>query len=92
MKNCENCGSKMYNGACTWCHEEIYIMDQYHEMGTMPSPNGEFMKRYIQALVESKENRKKIKSQKFINFVRRAKSNIPSKEATRYYKASPPRR
>jgi hypothetical protein len=25
---CDNCGSKVYSGACVNCHEEIYIMEQ----------------------------------------------------------------
>ena len=32
MKECEDCGCKMYNGACTNCHEEIYIQEQYEEL------------------------------------------------------------
>ncbi len=32
MAYCENCGCKEYNGTCTNCHEEIYIMDQYYQM------------------------------------------------------------
>lgn len=30
---CFDCGSKVYNGACTNCHEEIYIETQYLELG-----------------------------------------------------------
>jgi len=33
MARCENCGCKSYNGACTNCHEEIYIEEQYHRLG-----------------------------------------------------------
>lgn len=29
---CTNCGSKIYNGYCTWCHEEAYIAEQYTEL------------------------------------------------------------
>ena len=28
MEYCEDCGCKMFNGACTNCHEEIYIEEQ----------------------------------------------------------------
>ncbi len=34
---CENCGCKVYGGACTNCHEEIYIERQYLEL-EMPIP------------------------------------------------------
>lgn len=34
---CDNCGEKAYNGACTNCHEAIYIEQQYHEL-SMPVP------------------------------------------------------
>ena len=32
MSYCENCGEKVYNGACTNCHEEIYIEQQYVDL------------------------------------------------------------
>lgn len=32
-KYCENCGYASYDGACTNCHEEIYIEQQYEELG-----------------------------------------------------------
>lgn len=38
MNYCDDCGSKVYNGACTNCHEEIYIEQQYHELN-MDTPN-----------------------------------------------------
>ena len=28
MKTCENCGSKVYSGNCTWCDEEHFIDEQ----------------------------------------------------------------
>lgn len=37
MGYCENCGCKSYNGACTNCHEEIYIEEQYIDL-EMPIP------------------------------------------------------
>jgi len=37
-KYCENCGSKSYNGACTNCHEEIYIEQQYIELDMPMAP------------------------------------------------------
>lgn len=30
---CEDCGCKVYNGHCVNCHEEIYIEEQYIELG-----------------------------------------------------------
>ena len=35
---CEDCGCKVFNGRCTNCHEELYILDQYEELN-MPLPN-----------------------------------------------------
>ena len=35
---CEDCGCKVYSGACTNCHEEIYIEQQYYELYE-PLPN-----------------------------------------------------
>lgn len=34
---CKNCGEKAYDGACTNCHEEIYIERQYVDLD-MPIP------------------------------------------------------
>lgn len=48
---CEDCGCKVYNGRCTNCHEELYILDQYEELsGTefelpMPSEDSAFIKK-----------------------------------------------
>lgn len=33
MKYCEDCGCKTYNGVCVNCHEEVYIADQYRDLG-----------------------------------------------------------
>lgn len=32
MSYCDNCGCKVYNGACTNCHEAVYIAAQYYEL------------------------------------------------------------
>lgn len=32
-KTCEDCGSKMSGGFCTWCDEEVFIEEQYQELG-----------------------------------------------------------
>ena len=37
---CEDCGCKVFNGRCTNCHEELYILDQYDELN-MPRPDDE---------------------------------------------------
>lgn len=46
MNYCENCGCKVYNGACTNCHEELYILDQYAELGWgFPQGDSYFMQQ-----------------------------------------------
>jgi len=41
---CENCGCTAYDGACTNCHEEVYIEDQYHALGMqLPDQDSDFM-------------------------------------------------
>lgn len=32
-QSCPDCGEAMYGGACTWCHEEIYVAEQYEMDG-----------------------------------------------------------
>ena len=32
MKECENCGSKVYSGYCVNCNEEHFIEEQYIEL------------------------------------------------------------
>ena len=46
MNYCPDCGCKMCNGACTNCHEEIYIAEQYYELGM--SMSSEFENRLIE--------------------------------------------
>lgn len=46
MNYCPDCGCKMYNGACTNCHEEIYIAEQYNELSMSMSP--EFEEKIIE--------------------------------------------
>lgn len=31
--HCPRCGEVQYDGACTWCHEEVYIAAQYEAQG-----------------------------------------------------------
>lgn len=33
MKTCVDCGSRVYGGHCSWCHEETFIADQYRDLG-----------------------------------------------------------
>lgn len=33
MKTCEDCGCRVYSGACVNCHEEVYIAEQYEDLG-----------------------------------------------------------
>jgi len=33
MARCENCGCGMSGGFCSNCHEEVFIAEQYSEMG-----------------------------------------------------------
>lgn len=33
MKTCEDCGSRVYGGHCTNCHEETFIAQQYRDLG-----------------------------------------------------------
>lgn len=32
-QTCKDCGSSVYGGHCTYCHEETFIADQYRELG-----------------------------------------------------------
>lgn len=41
---CEDCGCAVYDGACTNCHESLYILDQYIDLGmALPSDDSDFM-------------------------------------------------
>lgn len=43
---CDDCGSKVFSGKCTNCHEELFIVDQYIELEMeLPSEDSEFMKK-----------------------------------------------
>lgn len=32
-QTCEDCGSRISGGFCTWCDEEHFIAEQYQELG-----------------------------------------------------------
>lgn len=54
---CENCGCKVFNGRCTNCHEELYILDQYLEQDMeLPAPDSDFMKKVVAQENEVSEN------------------------------------
>lgn len=43
---CEDCGCKVFNGGCTNCHEELYIIEQYDELNmAAPDDETEFMRK-----------------------------------------------
>ena len=43
---CEDCGCAVYDGRCTNCDEELYILDQYDELGMdYPDEDSEFMEK-----------------------------------------------
>jgi hypothetical protein len=53
MATCENCGCKVYNGRCTNCHEELFILDQYYELGMkLPAEDSPFMQNVERAKEE----------------------------------------
>ena len=43
MKYCEDCGNRVYNGHCTWCHEETYIYEQNIGNDELSPMSDEFM-------------------------------------------------
>lgn len=50
MSHCEDCGCKVYNGACTNCHEVVYIEQQYHDLGmSMDDCSDEFKQEIADA-------------------------------------------
>lgn len=38
-QTCIDCGSKVYRGHCTNCHEEIFIAQQYRDIGEVVPKN-----------------------------------------------------
>lgn len=50
MSYCSDCGCKVYNGACTNCHEAVYIEQQYYDLGMDTSEwSNEFKKEVADA-------------------------------------------
>lgn len=52
MTYCEDCGCRVYNGACTNCHEEVYIAEQHYEQGTYEQCGDWFKEKVEQQLKE----------------------------------------
>jgi len=50
---CENCGSKSYNGHCTWCHEETYIAEQNYSNDEPIAFSDEFKTKLIEQAEEA---------------------------------------
>ncbi len=55
MKTCENCGSNVYNGHCTRCHEETYIAEQNYSNDEPIAFSKEFKDKLKQQAKEAKE-------------------------------------
>jgi len=55
MKTCEDCGSKVYNGHCIWCHEETYIAEQNYSNDEPIAFSKEFCEKLEQQAEEAKE-------------------------------------
>lgn len=60
MTYCEDCGCKVYNGACTNCHEELYIMDQYYN--AEEDLNYPFSDEFVDKVKEQREEVKRKKA------------------------------
>jgi hypothetical protein len=60
-KTCPDCGCRVYNGHCVNCHEETYIMQQYHEDGINHNLSEDFVNKVKEQEVEAKRIRKEHK-------------------------------
>ena len=59
MSYCDDCGCKTYNGACTNCHEEIYILEQYDDLDMeYPKQDSMFMTKIREHEKAIAKNRK----------------------------------
>lgn len=58
MGYCPDCGSKSYGGACTNCHEEMYIAEQHMELDTWDSCSEEFKNKVVEQENEVANNRR----------------------------------
>lgn len=57
--SCPNCGERVYNGHCTWCHEEHYIMEQSYQNDEPTQFSEEFVEKVKAQDKEAKEIRRK---------------------------------
>lgn len=55
VKYCDDCGEKVFNGHCTWCHEEVYIAEQHYELGTYGECSDEFKQKVNEQLSNPKK-------------------------------------
>ena len=59
MSTCPDCGCKVYNGRCVNCDEELFIIDQYEELGMpLPDEDTDFMKKARESELKLKEENK----------------------------------
>lgn len=57
MNYCPDCGCKMFGGFCTNCHEEVYIEEQYFDIGeAAPIAISEKASKFREQVKESKHN------------------------------------
>ena len=57
MNHCPDCGCPTYNGRCTNCDEELFIIDQYEDLNmTLPNDDTEFMKRANSSIEKISKN------------------------------------
>ena len=55
MKYCEDCGNRVYNGHCTWCHKETYIYEQNIGNDELSPMSDEFMDKVRTQRKQAKE-------------------------------------
>lgn len=57
MNRCPDCGMPMYNGICTWCHEDIQIMNECEEYDIPVSDD--FLHQYEEICERQKKYKKR---------------------------------
>lgn len=50
MEYCDDCGSRVSGGYCTWCQEEVFIAEQHEELGTWDECSDEFKEKVNEQL------------------------------------------
>lgn len=56
-EDCENCGSRCYNGYCTYCDEEYYILEAERNNNDSVEHSEEFYDRAIEQDMSASERR-----------------------------------